>query len=199
MIKNSFDAGSKRVRINVTVRLPHAKALALKTDIEQAASVLENRNLSAANKAREQAAIITSLRVQLLAHLVNVQDEDGEFLRSAASATSFSALSNLVDNANFIEFTDTGERMSLDDLSEVYLTIGTRSRLKEREAQQMAGANARDAKGEPPILGEKGVGRLSAMRLGSRLLTVNQTEYALTPLSHPVEHQRTLFAISKAL
>ena len=57
---------------------------------------------------------------------------------------------------------DTGEGMSLDILDDVFLTIGTRSRLRSR-AQRHIGD------GDRPILGEKGVGRLSAMRLGEYL------------------------------
>jgi len=56
--------------------------------------------------------------------------------------------------------------MSLDDLNDVYLTIGTRSRLIEREEQRdrlIRGANESSFR---PILGEKGLGRLSTMRLG---------------------------------
>ena len=52
--------------------------------------------------------------------------------------------------------------MSLDTLNDVYLTIGTRSRLVAR-SQILEDGSMR------PILGEKGVGRLSAMRLGNKL------------------------------
>ena len=57
---------------------------------------------------------------------------------------------------NWIEVRDTGEGMTLDTLDEVYLTVGTRS----RREKNMLGAT---------YLGDKGVGRLSTMRLGDRL------------------------------
>ena len=57
--------------------------------------------------------------------------------------------------------------MSLADLTNVYLTIGTPSRLREREQWKAAARSG--AKNIYPVLGEKGVGRLSAMRLGQRL------------------------------
>src|SRR5271163_584467 len=49
--------------------------------------------------------------------------------------------------------------MSRQQLQTVYLTIGTHSRLAQRESGDS----------DRPILGEKGIGRLSAMRLGMRL------------------------------
>src|SRR5262249_26389172 len=52
------------------------------------------------------------------------------------------------------------------DLREVFLTIGTRSRQKERKARL---EQENDEPGQRPILGEKGLGRLSSMRLGWRL------------------------------
>jgi signal transduction histidine kinase len=60
---------------------------------------------------------------------------------------------------------DTGHGMSRADLAQIYLTIGTRSRHQERMAlAPNSGARA--------PLGEKGVGRLSTMRLGDVLEVV---------------------------
>ena len=61
--------------------------------------------------------------------------------------------------------------MSLDDLKDIYLTIGTRSKLGEKQNWK---ANSDDAVA-PVVLGEKGIGRLSAMRLGD-LLSVKTTK-----------------------
>ena len=57
---------------------------------------------------------------------------------------------------NSIEIKDTGEGMSFEDLNKVYLRIGTRHRRRQNEE----GATK---------LGDKGIGRLSAMRLGELL------------------------------
>lgn len=57
---------------------------------------------------------------------------------------------------NWIEITDTGHGMSLQELDTVFITIGTRSRRKANQAGEQ-------------YLGDKGVGRLSAMRLGEIL------------------------------
>ncbi|WP_276148107.1 ATP-binding protein, partial [Pseudomonas aeruginosa] len=58
---------------------------------------------------------------------------------------------------------DQGHGMSLDDLRRVFLTIGTTSRAKD------VSASLKEGNGRSPYLGEKGVGRLSAMRLGRYL------------------------------
>lgn len=59
-------------------------------------------------------------------------------------------------NENWLEVSDTGHGMSLDELRHVFLRVGTRS----RRANNLKGAQ---------YLGDKGVGRLSAMRLGDVL------------------------------
>ena len=67
---------------------------------------------------------------------------------------------------NHIEICDTGHGMSKKDLQEIYLTIGTANRAKHISEQ----ARTESGQKEPvAYLGEKGVGRLSAMRLGFRL------------------------------
>ena len=57
---------------------------------------------------------------------------------------------------NFIEVSDTGHGMSIDDLKKIYLRIGTKKRRQENENNKFK-------------LGDKGIGRLSAMRLGNLL------------------------------
>lgn len=69
---------------------------------------------------------------------------------------------------NWIEIRDTGTGMSADDLLTRFLVIGTPARKKEIERAH-AEYMAKDGEGDAPstpYLGEKGVGRLSAMRLG---------------------------------
>ena len=79
-----------------------------------------------------------------------------------------SDLRELLEGANYITIKDTGEGMSLETLDDVFLTIGTRSRLTTR-TQRSHNGSAR------PVLGEKGVGRLSTMRLGTRLHVESST------------------------
>jgi len=64
---------------------------------------------------------------------------------------------------NTITISDTGTGMSLKELEVNYLTIGTPSRKREVDRAIAAGSLS------SPFLGEKGIGRLSAIRLGDRL------------------------------
>ena len=67
---------------------------------------------------------------------------------------------------NRIIVSDEGSGMSQRDLTDNYLVIGTASR-KRAIDDALANRIAGDVR--PPYLGEKGIGRLSAMRLGDRL------------------------------
>lgn len=75
------------------------------------------------------------------------------------------------DELSYIEIRDTGEGMSLADLNDAFLTIGTPNR-----ARAVMKAINDESIGEPPSLGEKGVGRLSTMRLGDTLTVTTTTE-----------------------
>ncbi len=61
---------------------------------------------------------------------------------------------------NKIVVRDTGHGMSLEDLKDIYLTIGTTHRADANKAAYAEGRK------KAPYLGEKGVGRLAVMRLG---------------------------------
>ena len=69
--------------------------------------------------------------------------------------------------------------MSKSDLTECFLVLGTPSRKREVDEALQRGAT------KAPFLGEKGIGRLSAMRLGDRLRveTARHEDPALTFLS----------------
>ncbi len=67
---------------------------------------------------------------------------------------------------NTIIVSDTGSGMSKQDLIDNYLVIGTASRKRAIDAALI---NSAASKHRAPYLGEKGIGRLSAMRLGDRL------------------------------
>ena len=83
---------------------------------------------------------------KLLAELIGIQWQ-AAFLKQ---------LKRLYEQLNYIEVRDAGHGMSLKELSDVFLRIGTRSRQQH---------NAKGAR----YLGNKGIGRLSSMRLGDRL------------------------------
>lgn len=77
-------------------------------------------------------------------------------------------LSEIYAGTNWIEIRDTGTGMSAQDIRTKYLVIGTPSRKKEIDQAEawFSAIGDSDEAPETPYLGEKGVGRLSAMRLG---------------------------------
>ncbi len=168
LIKNAFDAGSRRVDINAVIRISHDAHTELRARLQEE---IEREQPIKGKKQQPDVVIVDILQEQIISQIDNSAPDADIFQEQIQEATSLEELQYLLEEANYIEIIDTGEGMSLKDLNDVYLTIGTRSRLEQREnqRQQVAGKGGKPASSVKPILGEKGVGRLSAMRLGNRL------------------------------
>lgn len=142
LIKNSFDARTKSgVLVDVVIRIPHRSIRALKEAIENSNESLHSIKQRATTQIDHSAPRASSVRDRIEA------------------SESRQALTRVLEGANYIEIADTGEGMSLSDLENVYLTVGTKSRFQQR----------RHNDSDRPILGEKGLGRLAVMRLGMKL------------------------------
>jgi signal transduction histidine kinase len=162
LIKNAFDAGSPRVDIDIVIRI---NPESLDSHLEHIRSMEEEDT----PKAQRDRAI-EGYKESVLADVDGSAPRAERLKRQISLASSWEELIESLERANYIDIKDTGSGMSLKDLDEVYLTIGTRSRSTERERQREQFAH--DHKGGSsfrPILGEKGIGRLSTMRLGWRL------------------------------
>ena len=150
LIKNSFDAGSRRVLIDICVRMDHDVCqdhlATLQHSDDNSVGELENR------------------KQRILADLDWTVPDTEDLSDRIQEAKSASALTRRLEEANYIQIKDTGHGMSADDLDQIYLTIGTRHRQTQRDRLSAEGRSR-----QRPILGEKGLGRLSAMRLGWRL------------------------------
>ena len=149
LIKNAVDAGSPKVEIAVRSRLAY-------TDYREAV-----RQLYESGKALSEVTAFIRGKME--------EDESGrcekclaELDRTTDRGTYRERLDAHYARLNSIVIRDTGEGMSFGDLSDVYLRIGTRHRRRQNE-------------GGATKLGDKGIGRLSAMRLGD-LLTVETTK-----------------------
>lgn len=142
LIKNSVDAKSPKVDVLVTSRLPHSDFREVVRRVEETDSSLEDIcSYLAARFEKEDD------RTRALLEELESTEERDEFVE---------ILSNHYRDLNQIVVKDTGEGMSLRDLRQVFLRIGTRSRRERNEAGET-------------LLGDKGIGRLSAMRLGEKL------------------------------
>jgi signal transduction histidine kinase len=146
LIKNSIDARSEVVVIAFNICMLHSHY---------------NEALDALHKKKPLGAIRERLKGQLLTdadtgsrtafvHAIDAAENPASFRKALKAAYA---------SNNWIEVRDNGVGMSLEELNDVYLTVGTRAKRKEN----LQGAN---------YLGDKGVGRLSAMRLGEHVSVV---------------------------
>ena len=158
LVKNAFDAGSERVTISVVVRVHFPQLRQLRERI----SLMNGADRAPSNRALE------ALRSDLAGAIDRRAPRSRSFARSVSQAKTLQDLSSQIEEANYLRIRDSGEGMSLDTLNSVFLTIGTRSRLVTRTRRGKNGSGR-------PVLGEKGVGRLSAMRLGRRLRVQSTT------------------------
>jgi hypothetical protein len=150
LIKNGVDAGSSRIEIEAAIVLTHSSYVTAMDALEEGVA---------------PAIVLQKMTDQLV--IGATQERRLEFLKPLRTSTGNPkrfrrALEVAYHQNNWIEVRDTGEGMTLQTLNEVYLTVGTRSRREK---------NIRGA----TYLGDKGVGRLSTMRLGDRLKVTTST------------------------
>jgi signal transduction histidine kinase len=150
LIKNAVDAGSNKVHVDVQMTLP----LEVVQKLRAAADAPGNVSKSDFKKLKAETA-----------SAILDASPCGDALRDAVTAAdSLDELFAAALDANSITFRDAGSGMTLGDLENIYLTVGTPHRLNERNSDS-----------QRVILGEKGIGRLSAMRLGNRLHVTTAT------------------------
>ena len=149
LIKNSFDARSPEVEVRIVIRIDPAIVSKIISQIEE--------ELESDEELYELGEFI-----EYLVDNIEPDAPHAEKLNSQLeNAEDFEALLQILKHANYIMFRDSGEGMSAQDLDDIYLTIGTRNRYEQRQSHDSR---------QRPILGEKGLGRLSVMRLGNRLM-----------------------------
>ncbi len=180
LIKNAFDAHSKSgADIRFVIALRRNEYLRIR---KRALGLAEMP--SAPGQKERRAELFDEIKEHAVAALdpssgKSVVEAITGKLRSPVTIERFiTALDDAYTRYNTIEIADSGTGMSAEELTEHYLTIGTPSRKRSVAAAIVA----KEAK--PPYLGEKGIGRLSAMRLGNslRLETARETDSHLNVL-----------------
>jgi signal transduction histidine kinase len=165
LIKNAFDADSKRVRIDFRIGLPQAELNRL---VEAARASGEDEDLAdfvarvAARLTSEGAGagVDPSRAISLVQELTN--------------AANWKEVVDILETVNSITVSDRGGGMDATALESVFLRIGTPSRLHTPTSTQ-----------QRTILGNKGIGRLAMMRLGDRA--------SVTSWTSPSNAQRVAF------
>ena len=159
LVKNAIDAKSQNgvdVAFDIVIRqADFAAAIAF---LDETATTLEQAKQKTLSLINEQAD-------------ADLKETFRNAIRGARSKQALRASAiEVYRDTNRIRISDTGHGMSRSDLSEIFLTIGTISRARAVRVALGEGAGA------PPYLGEKGVGRLSTMRLGWKLRVETVTE-----------------------
>lgn len=155
LIKNAYDARSTRAHIDIQTVFRFSDLRDAEQRIEAARARVNRGDI-------EEEDALDTIRRGVLTRIDRTADEkiQAEFrtaLDDADDLDEFAAALRFgYERLNRIDVLDTGEGMSLEDLDRVFLTIGTTSRL----------SGSRDG---DPYVGGKGIGRLSAMRLGDVL------------------------------
>ncbi len=156
LIKNAFDAQSPNgaeIHFEITLR--------------------RNDYLKFRRRAAEGTTDLKALKLDIESVLDPSAPQDAldRFRQAIKGAKNHTALVEVLDQGyateNLIIVSDEGTGMSRQDLADNYLVIGTASRKRAIDAALM---NRAASDGRPPYLGEKGIGRLSAMRLGDSLI-----------------------------
>lgn len=160
LIKNGIDAGTKHVEVHINMVLQPS-----------AYRALFNTYCGKQAKDWDQSEFLADLDEQL--EDLAPADVKRDFLARIGNPTSaqsaFEMLHKACFEANSIRVVDWGHGMNKEELQSSYLTIGTPSRLKQKIAILDSGSGGRVP------LGEKGIGRLAAMRLG-HVVTVLTTK-----------------------
>lgn len=155
LIKNAIDAKSKRIDIAVYQSIP------FDVSSQVAADMLKLQESPKKVSTAKLAELREAIRSNWIKHA-----RSKPLLEHVESAKDITQLLQTLRLANFIEFADVGQGMSRKHLEDVFQTIGTPFRLLQQ--QQSIATDA-------PLLGEKGLGRLSSIRLGD-LMTVKTTQ-----------------------
>ena len=158
LIKNGIDAGSRNgVTINFDIVLGRRDYQETKSQILSEIRDADDENAPDLDDLKEE------LSGKLNTEADELWESAKEFIEEADTHDALLDALEEIDALNSITISDTGSGMSLTELDTVFLVIGTSSRKNEIDAAMAGG------KSHAPFLGEKGIGRLSAMRLGDRL------------------------------
>src|SRR5262249_20983195 len=105
LIKNAFDAGSKRVTVRVNEKVPASEIQALQAPLRAM--------IEAQPRSKGAQEVVHSAQQRITKLVVRTAPNIDDYLERVEQAKSPSALLDLLDDACSIEFIDTGEGMSL--------------------------------------------------------------------------------------
>ncbi|WP_047392889.1 ATP-binding protein [Chitinibacter sp. ZOR0017] len=164
LIKNGLDAGSEEIGIEIQIVMQTSMKRAL---------LRKWKDTSLAWNAEQFLA-------EVEAGIDSSAPDDAveDFIGALQTNSRTNALATLEDTCaelNFIKVIDSGTGMNDTALNLCYLTVGTTNRLEEKNFL-LEDNEDEDSHNERIPLGEKGIGRLAAMRLGHFVQVVSAVE-----------------------
>jgi signal transduction histidine kinase len=162
LIKNAFDAKSRTgADVNFWIILRRNSYLQIRERATEAAKEGVSKTVRTEQLSELIALVLSKLDAGAGSDRVSAFSEN---LSSATSLQDFvERLDECYGRLNTIEISDTGTGMSMAEITKNFLTLGTPARKREVDRVLAQGGL------KSPFLGEKGIGRLSVMRLGNWL------------------------------
>ncbi|MEX2490817.1 MAG: ATP-binding protein, partial [Nitrospirales bacterium] len=169
LVKNGFDAGSEVVEVNICYKIS--------TKFIRELQALVKNKIGHDQKTKIPSILLDDLdkKIHTLGSTCDfycelTDEQITTYVKSIHTAKNYRELITAIGRINYIEIVDQGEGMTIDEVERYYFTVGTTHRKQQVLDLIKLGDNAR------PPTGEKGIGRLSAMRLGHNLemLTISE-------------------------
>jgi len=157
LIKNSFDAGSARAVVEISAPADAGAVALVREQLE------EGKLSTEIALERLEKALSYDLSIE--------QRDQVQTIFKSASSTPKSLserLGTFLENDFWIQIRDKGVGMSAADLLEKFMVVGTPNKMLRKRSQQGGGGRT--------LLGEKGIGRLSMMKLGSIAVVSSKVE-----------------------
>ena len=161
LIKNGIDAGSKDgITVSFDIVLPRRDLEEAKAQVNRAISAVQDNSTKETWDINE---LKYWVKGKLITEAGTLWNRAEEFIEQCGDFDDVLSALDKIGELNCITVSDTGSGMSRDELSSLFLVIGTQSRRHKIDA------DLSDKATDTPYLGEKGIGRLSAMQLGDHL------------------------------
>lgn len=156
LIKNAFDARSPRAKVAISAPAD-AGAVALVRE-----QLLGEKLSKVAALERLEKAVSVDLDLDQRAQVLDLFKEN-----SATRDDLAQCIEKFLLEDYWIQISDSGEGMSASNLQNRFMVVGTPNKLLDKKTRK---------KGEHLVLGEKGIGRLSMMKLGDIAIVQSKTE-----------------------
>ncbi|MEI7184833.1 sensor histidine kinase [Pectobacterium carotovorum] len=156
IIKNAFDASSKRVNVKFLIPINNNIIIEIIDELTKIKTLDHDKKIE----------IIESLKENIREDVdSDIKNNTLDKIKKIRSLSTPRKVISVLESINEIEILDSGNGMSREVLESVFLCVGTPFKLEKEHSHP-----------DRTLLGNKGIGRLSMMRLGNKALVSSWTE-----------------------